>query len=154
MLDRAIAACTTLIERNAEPGERERAPHLKPPRRAQSDKREYDRALADYNEALRLVPNSVVFLVDRGNVWLNKKDPNRAFADFERAVMLEPMNAGAYNGRALAWWEKGDLRAAWLDLEQAAKLAPTDQVILRNRDNARIAYGNQARANRGGRNTR
>ncbi len=50
---------------------------------------DYDRAIADYNEAIRLKPQAN-FLTDRGDSYNLKGDLDRAIADYDRAVALNP----------------------------------------------------------------
>ena len=44
-------------------------------------KRDYDRAIADLNELIRLDPKGVAYLNTRGNAWYAKRDFDRAIAD-------------------------------------------------------------------------
>ena len=44
---------------------------------AYTNKGDHDRALADYNEAIRLDPKSALALSDRGVAYANKGDYNR-----------------------------------------------------------------------------
>jgi tetratricopeptide (TPR) repeat protein len=70
------------------------------------EKQEYENAIADYNEAVRLAPQLADAYDGRGNAWLAKKDYDRAIADHNEAVRLEPRSARAYYDRAGAWSEK------------------------------------------------
>ncbi len=66
-------------------------------------KKDYDRAIADYDQVLRLKPKSVATLINRGNAWRAKKDYERAIADYTQAVRLNPQAALAWNNRAWLW---------------------------------------------------
>lgn len=46
------------------------------------EKKDYDRAIEAYSQAIQLAPNYVVAFNDRGNVYLNKKDYERAIQDY------------------------------------------------------------------------
>ena len=59
-------------------------------RRVKKD--DYDNAIADYTEALRINPNSDVAYYCRGNAYRAKGDIERAIADHEEAVRLKPDN--------------------------------------------------------------
>jgi Tfp pilus assembly protein PilF len=63
-------------------------------------KKEYDLAMADYNEAIRLDPRNETAYLDRGVVWEIKKEYGKAIADYNEAIRLDPNNAMAYNNRA------------------------------------------------------
>jgi len=62
---------------------------------------EYDRAIADYNEAIRLKPQAN-FLTNRGDAYNDKRDYDRAIADYDRAIALNPGFYLAYNNRGAA----------------------------------------------------
>ena len=51
---------------------------------------EYDRAIADYSEALRLNPQDAVVFYSRGFAYHYKADRDRAFADYKTALELKP----------------------------------------------------------------
>jgi Flp pilus assembly protein TadD len=52
-------------------------------------KGEYDKAIADYTEALRLDPKNSIFYSDRGYAYGQKGDTARANADYARARELK-----------------------------------------------------------------
>ena len=66
-----------------------------------SNKRDYDRAIADYNEALRLNPQYAIAYTNRGNAWRDKGDAGRMMADYDEALRIEPANAARHN--TIAW---------------------------------------------------
>jgi len=53
-------------------------------------KNNYDKAIADHNQAIRLSPNDAVFYAGRGVVYNEKKDYDKAIADFNQAIRLSP----------------------------------------------------------------
>jgi Flp pilus assembly protein TadD len=61
----------------------------------------YDRAIADYNEALRLDPNKTNAYVNRGYAYSNKGDYRHARAEYEKALQLDPNNTTARNNLEL-----------------------------------------------------
>ena len=87
----------------------------------------YDRAIADFNEAIRLEPKASYFL-NRGNAYNLKGDPDRAIADYNEALRLEPDLSMAYNNRGVAWRDKGDKERALADFSAAVRIDP-DLVI-------------------------
>jgi tetratricopeptide (TPR) repeat protein len=56
-----------------------------------------EKALADFDEAIRLDPHYAVSLFNRGNMWFNKSDYDRAIADYEQAVRVDPSYSPAWN---------------------------------------------------------
>jgi tetratricopeptide (TPR) repeat protein len=62
---------------------------------AYSDKGDYDRAIADYTQAIRLAPNVASRYYNRGLAYYSKKDYDRAIVDFNQAIRLDPNNANA-----------------------------------------------------------
>ena len=100
------------------------------------DKGDPDRAIADYNEALRADPNYAAALYNRGIAWRRKGDLDRAIADYDQAIRLNP-TAAAYNNRGSAWLAKGESERAIADLDQAIKLDPRFADAYINRGNAK-----------------
>ncbi len=59
------------------------------------EKGDYDRAISDYTEIIRLDPNDAEAYFFRGLVYDNKGDHERAIADYESALRIDPNNADA-----------------------------------------------------------
>jgi len=55
-------------------------------------KEDYDMAMADYNQAIRLKPQDPDAYQLRGMAYFQKKDLDRTIADFEAALRLNPNN--------------------------------------------------------------
>ena len=98
-----------------------------------AEKRDYDRAITDYNEALRLNPQYQFAYYNRGIAWRNKGDYDRAIADYNEAVRLNPKDADAYNNRGYAWSSKRDYDRAIADYNEALRLNPKDAKAYNNR---------------------
>ena len=60
---------------------------------AYTDKGDHDRALADYNEAIRLDPNNALAFCNRGRAKLNINDAS-GNADIAKAKQLDPSVCG------------------------------------------------------------
>jgi tetratricopeptide (TPR) repeat protein len=100
--DRTLATCGALID-NAKT---EKADRLKAliARGAVYERREMiERAIADYDGALRLDPSLADIHNTRGELWRKKGDLPKAVADFAAAIKLNPDHIAARaNHRALA----------------------------------------------------
>ena len=64
-------------------------------------KGDFDKALADLTEAIRLDPKLAQAYLCRGEAYSEKGEHGKAIADITEAIRLEPKNAKAQN--ALAW---------------------------------------------------
>ncbi|MUG96939.1 tetratricopeptide repeat protein [Scytonema sp. UIC 10036] len=83
---------------------------------------EYDRAINDFNQALKLNPKDAVAYNNRGLSYSDKGDYDRAINDFNQAIKLNPNYALAYNSRGLSYFKKGEYDRAINDYNQAIKL--------------------------------
>jgi tetratricopeptide (TPR) repeat protein len=86
----------------------------------------YDRAIADFTEALRLDGNNTVVYLNRGEAYAQKEDYDKAIADFNQAIRHNPTSARAYINRGIAYDYKGDPDRAIADFTQAIRLDPND----------------------------
>jgi len=91
---------------------------------AYKNQRDFDRAIADYTQAIQLNPKDAKPHVNRGNVYSDKGDFDRAIADYSEAIQLDPKYAFAYLNRGLANLFTGSLAKAVTDLNQASELEP------------------------------
>src|SRR5262249_17774313 len=98
--------------------------------------RDYDRAIADYSEAIRLVPTNAPAFFGRGSAYVNKGDNDRAIADYNEAIRLDPKFAFAFNNRGFAYFRKGDPDRAIADFSEAIRLDPKYALAFNNRGNA------------------
>jgi tetratricopeptide (TPR) repeat protein len=88
-------------------------------------KGDFDRAIADYNEAIRLNVQYARAYSNRGNAWQGKGDFDRAIADYNEAIRLNPQYANAYYNRGNAWVTgKSDYDRALADYNEAIRLNP------------------------------
>jgi tetratricopeptide (TPR) repeat protein/tRNA A-37 threonylcarbamoyl transferase component Bud32 len=88
------------------------------------NKKDYDKAIQDYNEAIRLDPNYAYAFHNRGLAWYNKKDYHKAIHDYTEAIRLDPKYAGAFNSRGVAWYYKKAYDKAIEDYNEAIRLNP------------------------------
>ena len=83
---------------------------------------DYDRALADYEMAIKLVPTETVFYRDRGNVALARKHYDDALADYTKSIELDPAYVVPWNLRGRTWEAKKEYAKARADYEKAVEL--------------------------------
>jgi len=83
-----------------------------------------DKALADCDSALRLLPGEPTFLDSRGLVHLRRGEFDRGIADFEGVLRLEPNNAWALYGRGWARLKIGRKDQGDADIKAAIALRP------------------------------
>lgn len=95
--------------------------------------REFDKAIADYTEAIRLDPKYAVAYQNRGVVWSEKGEHDKAIADHTEAIRLDPNYAIAFNSRGVAWQRKGEYDKALDDHNRAIQLDPNDAVAFTDR---------------------
>ena len=80
------------------------------------DKGEYDKAIADYTEAIKLDPKDAmacfVAYYNRGVAYGKKGDSEKAVADYTEAIRLDPYLVYAYVNRGLLYVQKGELDKA------------------------------------------
>src|SRR5262249_31722958 len=105
-------------------------------------KRDFDRAISDLNEAIRLNPNDARAFNVRGRAYGSKRDYDRSIADFNEAIRLDHANsfrANSFNGRGVAYREKGDYDRAITDFNEAIRLDPQLAAAFCNRGKAKQA---------------
>jgi tetratricopeptide (TPR) repeat protein len=89
---------------------------------AYTNKGELDRAIADYDEVIRLNPKYAEAYNNRGVAYANKGELDRAIADYDEAIRLDPINAVTYHNRGVAYANKGELDRAIADYDEAIRL--------------------------------
>src|ERR1700680_2773098 len=92
--------------------------------RAFHAKGEYERAIADYSEALKNEPGNVLAMQGRGNACFAKKDYDRAIADYSAAIWLTPNNFRLYQDRAQAYEMKAQYDRAIADYSEVIRMQP------------------------------
>jgi Flp pilus assembly protein TadD len=62
----------------------------------------FDKAIANFNEAIRLHPDDATAFNSRGNAYAHKGNLYRAIADYNEAIRLKPNYATAFCNRGIA----------------------------------------------------
>jgi tetratricopeptide (TPR) repeat protein len=121
--DLAIGACTAIIQSGQETNEN--LPRAFFNRGIGYDnKGEYDRAIQDYDQAIKLNPNLAQAYSGRGDAYDEKHEYDRAIQDLDQAIRLEPNNAQAFNSRCWARAILGQLPQALADCNESLRLHP------------------------------
>jgi tetratricopeptide (TPR) repeat protein len=81
-----------------------------------------DLAIQDYDEVIRLAPNTRAAFNNRGNVYVSKRQFERALADFEQAIRLAPDDAMYYRNRGNVFRLTGQYDRAIADYRKALSL--------------------------------
>jgi tetratricopeptide (TPR) repeat protein len=81
-------------------------------------------ALADFNEALRLLPTLSVVYRNRGGMFMSAGEYANAINDFNQAIRLDTADAKSYMNRGTAYYRMKNLPAAEQDLTRAIGLNP------------------------------
>lgn len=122
--DEAIAACTRAID--AGPKNKalagvyfNRAVEL-------NAKKDLDRAIADYSEAIKLNPNYREAFNNRGNAWRAKKEFDNAIADYEAAIRIAPKRGLYHRNRGNVLMDKRDYEPALASFNEAIKIDAND----------------------------
>jgi lipoprotein NlpI len=87
-------------------------------------KGEFDRAIADFDEAIRIDTKPARSYLQRAYAWDDKGDWDRAIADYDQAIRLDPKHARAHNGRGWAFYKEGELDRAIAGYTEAIRLDP------------------------------
>ena len=119
----AVGACSRVIA-SSHTSDHDRALAYSFRGDAERAKDDMTSAIADYSEALTLLPNLIPALNGRGIAYLNSGDNARAIADFDLAVQLVPQDAKALYERGLAKTKSGDANGGDADIAAAKKLDP------------------------------
>ena len=114
---------------------------------AYAKKGQYDHAIADFDQAIRLDPDSIFALNNRGAAYARKGQYDDAIADFNEAIRIDASYAITYNNRGIAYAKKGQYDRAIEDFDQAIRFDPKDASALKNRSLAKRLMGNTVGAN-------
>jgi tetratricopeptide (TPR) repeat protein len=95
-----------------------------------------ERAIAEFDRAIKLDPDAVEIYAARGFAYIALGQLERGIADYDTAIELESENPILYNDRGFAYAELGKYERAVADYDKAIELDP-------DYDNVDYAYNNR-----------
>ena len=104
--------------------------------------KDYERALEDMNEAIKLQPHYAGFFINRAFLRYNLDDYFGAMADYDYAISLDPTNVVAYFNRGLLLAEVHGNDRAIQDFTKVLQLNTDDYRALLNRSRLYEETGN------------
>ncbi len=124
-LQRAIAACTQLIERGDSEGGAKLDEMYKSRADAYFASGDYERAIADLSKAITFNPRGAEEYLRRGIAYEKEGDHEDAIADFSTVIRLKPAYATAYTMRGGAYEVAGEKGKAVADFRAALAIDPS-----------------------------
>ncbi len=121
----AIGGCTALIESGWE-SQRNLAVSFFHRGRAHFKNEDYDRAVQDFDEAIRLRPGFLNAFFQRGDVYAAKEDFDLAIQDYDEVIRLDPTDAIAFKYRGDVYFAQGENERAIQDYDEALRLDSSD----------------------------
>ena len=107
---------------------------------------DYDRAIADYSEQIKLNPDDVGAYLNRGDALRSKGELASAGEDYGQAIRLAPDNPGGFGGRGQIRLFTHDFSGAVADFDTAIRINPNDVNSHINRGAALSLLGENLRA--------
>src|SRR5438034_1100106 len=106
------------------------------------EKKEHDKAIADFDYALQINPNDSSALTNRGLAWAaknargiawsGKKDHEKAIKDYDAALAINPKSAIVYFNRGISRKATKDYGKAIQDYDESIRLDPKYPRALNN----------------------
>ncbi len=113
--------------------------------------KDYDGAIADFTEAIKLSGNLPAQLragpyINRGMAYADKGDLDAGLADLDKAIKIQPDNFYAYQDRSQIYRKRNELDKAIADLNKAIKLNSNFPSLYMVRGLVLLAQGKDAEA--------
>jgi CHAT domain-containing protein/tetratricopeptide (TPR) repeat protein len=142
---KAIAGCSELLSRDHGLSQRQRALVFNNRGISYALAGDREKALADFDEAIRTDPASVNAYSNRGIIYGEKGEVDRAIADFTTAIGLDPGNLQARLGGGNLLSQKNDHVGAVGDFEVALRSDRRNRNLIAkyNAERAAVASGQQ-----------
>jgi tetratricopeptide (TPR) repeat protein len=94
---------------------------------------DYDKAIADFSEGLKLSPSAAWIWNNRAIVWADMKEFNKSIEDYTKALQLNPSYYLPLSNRGLIWLRKKKYDEALADFAAAIKHNPQYSFAFSNR---------------------
>jgi uncharacterized membrane protein YjgN (DUF898 family)/lipoprotein NlpI len=107
---------------------------------------ELDKALADYNQALKIAPAFADAYFNRGVVYVQTGKYDLAAEDFSAVLRYEKESSDAFSNRGSVYLQQGKIDQAIMDFTDAIRLAPDDADVVYNRAVAFLEKGDAQKA--------
>jgi len=99
------------------------------------------------DEAIRLDANYAIAYYNRGAIYQHKGKLSKAFSDYNEAIRLDLDCAPAFNNRGVVYGRKGNFSKAISDFTEAIRLDPNYAIAYENRGIVYFHTGKRAKAN-------
>jgi tetratricopeptide (TPR) repeat protein len=109
-------------------------------------KGDIDRAIADYDQAIRLNRRFAAAFYNRGNSYAFKDQSERAAQDYSEAIRLRPNYPQAFNNRCAVRAFLGQLAQALADCNESLRIRPNNADTLDTRAYVHLKMKNYAAA--------
>ncbi len=106
----------------------------------------YERAIAEFDAAIRLAPAFAAAFQDRGSSHLALRNTVAAMADYNRAIRLSPNDSNAYYNRGNLHLQQEQYFRAIADYDRAIALNESDAAAWQNRALGYAVTGNLEQA--------
>jgi tetratricopeptide (TPR) repeat protein len=120
----ALAACTRMIASNSLRGDDLAQAYLWRGITHSRNTGDWDRAIADFSEAIRLGTKDAGAYAGRAGAYIRKGEIDRALTDLNQALALDPKHPGVRNVFAYYYLKKGDHGRALTEVNESIRLAP------------------------------
>jgi tetratricopeptide (TPR) repeat protein len=114
--------------------------------RVRYERREYDSAVNDCSEALRIVPEGTAAFCMRARALARLSRHKEAFADVDAAIRIDPKFGPAYAVRGHLWLEISEAAKAVEDFNRGIELDPKSAWAYGGRGRAHSTLGDQEHA--------
>ena len=131
--DDALAACTRLISSKTLRGGELAQAYVSRGLIYIRFRADWDRAIADYDEALKLNPKIAGAYTGRAAANLRKGNIDRALPDLNEGLRLDPKSPGIHNVFGYYYNKKGDHERALTEVSEALRLYPQYLYAFSNR---------------------